>query len=61
MNSGSGNGPLRLLERLALWLILAGIGLQLLASVLPRLLIPIVVLGGVFVAVRLTLFHTRRW
>lgn len=48
-------------ERLAFWLVASVIGLQLLADVLPRVVLPIVVLGGVFVVVRLVLFHTRRW
>lgn len=48
-------------ERLLAWLVVAAIGLQLAASVLPRLVVPIVVLATVFVVVRLVLFHTRKW
>jgi hypothetical protein len=48
-------------ERLLAWLVVATIALQLAANVLPRLLVPIVVLAAVFVVVRLTLFHTRKW
>jgi uncharacterized membrane protein YhhN len=48
-------------ERLLAWLVVGAISLQVLASVLPRLLVPVVVLAGVFVVVRLVLFHTRRW
>ena len=48
-------------EGLLAWLVGTAIALQLAASVLPRLLIPIVVLAGVFIAVRLVLFHTRKW
>jgi hypothetical protein len=48
-------------ERLLIWLVVAAIALQLAASVLPRLLVPIVVLAAVFVVVRLVLFHTRKW
>jgi hypothetical protein len=48
-------------ERLVWWLIAAVIGLELLASVLPRLLVPLVVLAVIFVIVRLVLFHTRKW
>jgi hypothetical protein len=48
-------------ERLVFWLIAAVVGLELLASVLPRLLVPITVLSAVFVIVRLVLFHTRKW
>ena len=48
-------------ERLVFWLIAAVVVLELLASVLPRLLVPLVVLAAVFVVVRLVLFHTRKW
>jgi hypothetical protein len=48
-------------ERLVFWLVAGVIGLQLAASVLPRLVVPVVVLAGVFVVVRLVLFHTRKW
>jgi uncharacterized membrane protein YhhN len=48
-------------QKPAAWLIAAVIALQVLANVLPRLTVPIVVLAGVFVVVRLTLFHTRKW
>jgi hypothetical protein len=48
-------------ERLVFWLVAVVIGLQLAAEVLPRLVVPVVVLAAVFVAVRLVLFHTRKW
>jgi hypothetical protein len=48
-------------ERLLAWLVVVAIALQLAANVLPRLLIPIVVLAAVFVVIRLVLFHTRKW
>lgn len=48
-------------ERLLAWLIVGAISLNVLAAVLPRLLVPIVVLAAVFVVVRLVLFHTRKW
>lgn len=48
-------------ERLLAWLVVGAISLQVLANVLPRLLMPIVVLAGVVVVVRLVLFCTRRW
>lgn len=48
-------------ERLLAWLVVTAIALQLAASVLPRLLVPVVVLAAVFVIVRLVLFHTRKW
>jgi hypothetical protein len=48
-------------ERILAWLVVGTIGLQVLASVLPRLVVPLVVLAAVFVVVRLVLFHTRKW
>ncbi|MGA8744880.1 MAG: hypothetical protein WB507_03335 [Solirubrobacterales bacterium] len=48
-------------ERIIAWLVVSAIGLQILASVLPRLLVPLVVLTVIFVIVRLVLFHTRKW
>ena len=46
-------------ERLAWWLIAAVIGLELLAGVLPRLLVPLVVLAVVVVIVRLVWWYTQ--
>lgn len=43
------------------WLIAAVIGLQVAASVLPRLVVPVAVLAVIFVIVRLVMFHTRDW
>ena len=54
-----GSGPSW--ERLVFWLVASVIGLQLMADVLPRVVVPIAVLAGVFVAVRLVLFFTQRW
>jgi hypothetical protein len=48
-------------ERLVFWLIAAVIGLQLLASVLPRLLVPLAVLAAVACVVRLVWFFTDRY
>jgi hypothetical protein len=48
-------------ERILAWLIATIVVLELLASVLPRVLVPLVVLAAVFVIVRLVLFHTRKW
>jgi hypothetical protein len=48
-------------ERIIAWLVVSAISLQILASVLPRLLVPLVVLTVIFVIVRLVLFHTRKW
>ncbi len=46
-------------ERLVWSLIAAVIGLELLASVLPRLLVPLVVLAVVVVVVRLVWWYTQ--
>jgi hypothetical protein len=46
-------------ERLVWWLIAAVIGLELLASVLPRLLLPFVVLAIVAAGLRLVWWYTR--
>ena len=48
-------------EHLVYWLVGAVVVLELAASVLPRLVMPVVILAAVFVAVRLVLFHTRKW
>jgi hypothetical protein len=48
-------------ERVVAWLVVSAISLQILASVLPRLLVPLVVLAVVFAFVRLVFFHTRKW
>jgi hypothetical protein len=48
-------------DRLVFWLIVVVIGLELAASVLPRLVGPVVVLAVVFIVVRVVLFHTRNW
>lgn len=48
-------------ERMLAWLVASAIGLQLVADVLPRLLVPLVVLAGVFVVVRLVWFYTQKW
>jgi uncharacterized membrane protein YhhN len=47
-------------ERIVAWLVVGAISLQVLADVLPRLLVPVVVLAAIFVVVRLVLFHTRK-
>jgi hypothetical protein len=46
-------------ERVVAWLVVSAISLQILADVLPRLLVPLVVLAIIVVVVRLVLFHTR--
>ena len=48
-------------ERLLAWLVVGAVCLEVLADVLPRLLVPLVVLGGLVAVLRLVFFHTRRW
>ena len=48
-------------ERLLAWLVVGAIAAQILANVLPHLLVPIVVLAGVVAVLRLVFFHTRKW
>jgi hypothetical protein len=45
-------------ERIIAWVVVGVISVQVLANVLPRLLVPLVVLAAVFVVVRLVLFYT---
>lgn len=52
---------LKPLERLILGLLISVVTLELLAAVLPHVLVPIIVLATVVVIVRLVFFHTRRW
>ena len=46
-------------ERLIAWLVVGAISLQVLAVVLPRLLVPLVVLAVVVVIVRLVWWYTQ--
>lgn len=46
-------------ERLLWWLVAAVVGLELLASILPRVLVPLVVLAVVAVVLRLIWWYTR--
>jgi uncharacterized membrane protein YhhN len=48
-------------ERLLAWLVVGAISLNVLAGVLPRLMVPVMVLAAIVVVVRLVLFHTRKW
>ncbi len=57
MNHGSGPSW----ERLVFWLVASVIGLHLMADVLPRIVVPVAVLAGVFAVVRLVMFFTQRW
>jgi hypothetical protein len=45
-------------ERLAFWLIAFVIGLELFASVLPRLVVPVALLAGIAIVVRVVWFYT---
>jgi hypothetical protein len=51
----------RHLESLILGLVVLVVCLELLATLLPHILLPLVVLATVIVIVRLVFFHTRRW
>jgi hypothetical protein len=51
----------KLIERVILGLVAAAISINVLASELPRVMPYLVVLGVIFVVVRLVLFHTRKW
>lgn len=48
-------------ERLLAWLVVGAISLQVLANVLPRLLVPLTVLAVVVGMLRVIFFHTRKW
>lgn len=54
------HGPKPSWERLVFWLVAMVIGLQVLSVVLPRLLVPLTVLGGVAGLLRLVWFFTDR-
>jgi hypothetical protein len=49
------------IERLLAWLVIAVIGLHVLADVLPRLVVPIAVLAGLVMALRLVWYRTGGW
>ncbi len=48
-------------ERIIAWLVVGAISLQVLADVLPRLIVPVALIGGVVALLRLVFFHTRKW
>ncbi|MGH7193438.1 MAG: hypothetical protein ACREJM_07875, partial [Candidatus Saccharimonadales bacterium] len=56
-----GHGSQPSWSRLVFWLIAAAVCLELLADVLPRLVVPLAVLGAVVAILRVVFFHTRRW
>jgi hypothetical protein len=49
------------LGRVAVLLLVAAVCAQFLADVLPRLVVPLTVVAVLVIALRLVLFHTRRW
>jgi hypothetical protein len=49
------------LESLIIGLVVSVVSLELLASILPHVLVPILILATVVVIVRLVFFHTKRW
>ena len=51
----------KLIERVIVGLVACSIAVNVLSAELPRILPDIVVLAVVFVAVRLVLFHARKW
>jgi hypothetical protein len=48
-------------ERLIVGLVALAIGLQLLAAALPRLVVPLLAVGGLAAILRLVWFFTTRW
>jgi hypothetical protein len=48
-------------ERVLAWLVVGAVSVQILADVLPRLLVPLAVLGVIVAVLRLVFFHTRKW
>jgi hypothetical protein len=46
-------------ERIAVWLVAGAISLQVMASVLPRLLVPLVVLAAIVGLLRLIWWYTQ--
>lgn len=48
-------------RQLVIGLLALAVGLHLLAGVLPRLVVPLMVLAVVVIVLRLVFFHTRRW
>jgi hypothetical protein len=51
----------KLIERVIVGLVASTLAVDILANELPRLVPYLVVLAVIFVAVRLVLFHTRKW
>lgn len=51
----------KLIERLVIGLVACAISGDVLAAELPRVVPYVVVLVGLFVVVRLVLYHTRKW
>ncbi len=51
----------KLIERLVVGLVACAISVDVLATELPRVMPYLIILAGIFVAVRLVLFYTRGW
>jgi hypothetical protein len=51
----------KLIERVVVGVVACAIGVQVLVADLPRLLPYLIILAVIFIAVRLVLFHTRKW
>jgi hypothetical protein len=51
----------KLIERVIVGLVAGAISIDVLATELPRVMPYLIVLAVIFVIVRLTLFHTRKW
>jgi hypothetical protein len=51
----------KLIERVIVGLVAGAISVDVLATELPRVMPYLVILGVLFVVVRLVLFHTRKW
>jgi hypothetical protein len=54
---GGGRG----LQEVAITLLVFAVALHFLAAELPKVVVPVAILAGVFVVVRLVLHHTRQW
>lgn len=51
----------KLIERAVVGLVACAISVDVLSAELPRLVPYLVLLAVIFIAVRLVLFHTRKW
>ena len=51
----------KLIERVVIGLVAGAVSVDVLSAELPRLLPYLAALAVIFIAVRLVLFHTRKW